>query len=223
MLAPETEKTITLNPRVKTNGSRRKSYLLGGEGEDSERRLHALVSQAWELRGTPYLVDACSAVEDEWHRRHLTRLERNAELIALLRETARACGPCARPGRDRPGRDRSRRRPRASPGLSRPHSTARAPTQPGRSYPLSRPYPCGLPFRYSQPEPGAVVAADPVATPPGLAGSADKTQRGKTEVAAAIHTSSVSRNSATSSAFRSSRVRWRRRHSSSTAKQASTR
>ena len=83
MLAPETEKTITLNPRVKTNGSRRKSYLQGGE----ERRLHALVSQAWELRGTPYLVDACSAVEDEWHRRHLTRLERNAALIALLRET----------------------------------------------------------------------------------------------------------------------------------------
>ena len=85
MLAPETEKTITLNPRVKTNGSRRKSYLLGGE--DSERRLHALVSQAWELRGTPYLVDACSAVEDEWRRRHLTRLERNAELIALMRKT----------------------------------------------------------------------------------------------------------------------------------------
>ena len=84
MLAPETEKTITLNHRVKTNGSRRKSYLFGGE--DSER-LHALVSQAWELRGTPYLVDACLAVEDEWRRRHLTRLERNAELVALLRET----------------------------------------------------------------------------------------------------------------------------------------
>jgi hypothetical protein len=38
--------------------------------------LHALVLQAWELRKSPYLIDASRAIVD-WHeRRHLADLER---------------------------------------------------------------------------------------------------------------------------------------------------
>jgi hypothetical protein len=56
--------------------------------------LSALVSQAWELRETPYLIDACKAIEDWYFRLPLSELERrqerNAWLIRILRETAPA-------------------------------------------------------------------------------------------------------------------------------------
>jgi hypothetical protein len=43
-----------------------------------------LTDQAWELRQTPYLRDACEAII-EWHeRRHLRRLEREQERAAAL-------------------------------------------------------------------------------------------------------------------------------------------
>jgi hypothetical protein len=37
--------------------------------------LYALICQAWELRGTPYLRDACQAIVDWNERRPLTALE----------------------------------------------------------------------------------------------------------------------------------------------------
>jgi hypothetical protein len=47
---------------------------------DDQRMLRALIDQAWELRGTPYMVDACQAIND-WHeRRHLRAFERGQEL-----------------------------------------------------------------------------------------------------------------------------------------------
>lgn len=56
-------------------------------------RLRALVDQAWELRGSPYLRDACEAIID-WHdRRALARLElqqvKSAAALALLRRINR--------------------------------------------------------------------------------------------------------------------------------------
>jgi hypothetical protein len=49
-----------------------------------ESELRALTDQAWELRQTPYLRDACEAII-EWHgRRHLRRLEREQERAAAL-------------------------------------------------------------------------------------------------------------------------------------------
>jgi hypothetical protein len=48
--------------------------------DDAE--LAHLVGQAWELRGTPYIYDACAAIVD-WHDR---RLMRRWERIALLLE-----------------------------------------------------------------------------------------------------------------------------------------
>jgi hypothetical protein len=56
--------------------------------------LRALVYQAWELRGTPYLIDAVRAIVDWQERKPLAEFElqqerdaRNARLILLLRET----------------------------------------------------------------------------------------------------------------------------------------
>lgn len=56
-----------------------------------ERELAALVGQAFELKGSPYLLDACAAIA-EWHdRRHIRRFERRqrerAVLVQLLHET----------------------------------------------------------------------------------------------------------------------------------------
>jgi hypothetical protein len=56
-----------------------------------QNELYRLVGQAWELRGSPYYVDALQAIVD-WHeRRRLARLEREREetgrLVLLLRET----------------------------------------------------------------------------------------------------------------------------------------
>ena len=55
-----------------------------------ERALRELVCQAWSLRETPYLADACAAIVDWFERRPLMDLERRqrreAELLALLRE-----------------------------------------------------------------------------------------------------------------------------------------
>jgi hypothetical protein len=53
--------------------------------------LQALVEPGWELRDSPYLLDACKAIE-AWHnRRLLARFERRAQeyghLVRLLRET----------------------------------------------------------------------------------------------------------------------------------------
>ena len=58
---------------------------------DEEKELRALVDQACELRGTPYLVDAAEWIV-RWHeRRHLRALERRmdekAKFTRLLRET----------------------------------------------------------------------------------------------------------------------------------------
>lgn len=51
----------------------------------------ALLVQAWELRGSPYLRDAVQALIDEWERWPLRMLElrqeRQARLLRLLRET----------------------------------------------------------------------------------------------------------------------------------------
>ena len=56
-----------------------------------ERDLRALVCEAFEMRDTPYLLDAVEAIV-AWHeRRPLLRLERgqqrHADLVRLLRET----------------------------------------------------------------------------------------------------------------------------------------
>jgi hypothetical protein len=55
--------------------------------------LRALVDQAWELRGTPYLLDACQAITD-WHeRRHLRGFERRQAHVLSLRMLLRECQP----------------------------------------------------------------------------------------------------------------------------------
>jgi hypothetical protein len=59
-----------------------------------ENELRALVDQAWEMRGSPYLTDAAAAIE-RWHeRRHLRRLEHAQEeaarAVRILRETRAA-------------------------------------------------------------------------------------------------------------------------------------
>ena len=63
--------------------------------------IRALVSQAWELRGTPYLIDAAAWIVD-WHERRYLRVlerrqERRARLLRALRETdpARVLGRAA--------------------------------------------------------------------------------------------------------------------------------
>jgi hypothetical protein len=55
-----------------------------------DEQLRALVVQAFDLRGTPYLVDACRAIVDWYERRHLRQLEReqgeHAAWVRLFRE-----------------------------------------------------------------------------------------------------------------------------------------
>jgi hypothetical protein len=60
--------------------------------------LYVRVAQAWELRHSPYLVDAVAAVVDAYDRTPLTWFEeceqrraRNLQLIRLLRETDVPC------------------------------------------------------------------------------------------------------------------------------------
>lgn len=57
----------------------------------NERVLRPLVCQAFELRESPYLLDAIAAIVDAHARMPLTllesRQERNARVISLLRET----------------------------------------------------------------------------------------------------------------------------------------
>jgi hypothetical protein len=52
--------------------------------------LRALTDQAFELRETPYSVDACQAIADWWERRHLRAFERGqdrqAAYLKWLRE-----------------------------------------------------------------------------------------------------------------------------------------
>jgi hypothetical protein len=52
-------------------------------------QLYVRVGQAWELRGSPYFVDACQAIVDWDDRRALARLEleleKTARAILLLR------------------------------------------------------------------------------------------------------------------------------------------
>lgn len=49
-----------------------------------ERELRALVDQAFELRGTPYLRDAVAAIVDWFERRYLRGYERELEELAWL-------------------------------------------------------------------------------------------------------------------------------------------
>jgi hypothetical protein len=53
--------------------------------------LMRLVWQAWDLKDTPYFIDACKAIVDWWERERPARIEtywRHERLIQLLRETA---------------------------------------------------------------------------------------------------------------------------------------
>jgi hypothetical protein len=56
-----------------------------------DEQLYLLVGQAFELKGSPYFLDACQAIVDWNDRRLLTRIERKQEeiarLVRLLRET----------------------------------------------------------------------------------------------------------------------------------------
>jgi hypothetical protein len=56
-----------------------------------DRELRALVDQAFELRETPYVLDAVEAIVDWWDRRYLRARERRdqefAELVRLLERT----------------------------------------------------------------------------------------------------------------------------------------
>lgn len=62
------------------------------DGLSFDARLRILVDQAFDLRGTPYLREACAAIVELHDRRHLIEHERRevtvAELLELLRETA---------------------------------------------------------------------------------------------------------------------------------------
>jgi hypothetical protein len=58
-----------------------------------ELELRALCTQAFELRDTPYSVDAYTAIVVWWERRHLRALERKQArdipaLVRLIREMA---------------------------------------------------------------------------------------------------------------------------------------
>jgi hypothetical protein len=60
--------------------------------------LYVRVAQAWELRHSPYIVDAIATVLDAYDRAPLTWFEeceqrrvRNLQLIRLLRETDVLC------------------------------------------------------------------------------------------------------------------------------------
>ena len=54
-----------------------------------DREFAGLVGQAWELRNTPYALDACEAIADWVDRQHVRDLERrqpgNAQLVRVLR------------------------------------------------------------------------------------------------------------------------------------------
>lgn len=56
-----------------------------------EVQLLRLVDQAWSLRGTGYLMDACEAVGEWAARRQVARLEHSEQTVGdlkrLLRET----------------------------------------------------------------------------------------------------------------------------------------
>ncbi len=56
-----------------------------------DEHLRALVLQAWEFRGSPYLVDAVKAIVDAHERAPLTLLERRQErtgrLVRVMRQT----------------------------------------------------------------------------------------------------------------------------------------
>jgi hypothetical protein len=57
-----------------------------------QRELDALVTQAIEHKGSPYLLDACNAIVAWYERRQLNELEhrqeRSSRLVRLLRETS---------------------------------------------------------------------------------------------------------------------------------------
>jgi hypothetical protein len=58
-----------------------------------DEQLMALVVQAFDLRGTPYLTDACQAVVAWFERRHLRRLEHEQIELAALQRLLRECQP----------------------------------------------------------------------------------------------------------------------------------
>lgn len=52
-----------------------------------EGELRRLVEEAWELRGTGYILDACVAIEDWWKTRWLRQIVRlEAERACISRE-----------------------------------------------------------------------------------------------------------------------------------------
>jgi hypothetical protein len=65
--------------------------MLRGSVAVKDSLLTALVIQAIELKGGPYLIDAVEAIVMEYEREPLARLERRQErigrLVRLLRET----------------------------------------------------------------------------------------------------------------------------------------
>jgi hypothetical protein len=67
-------------PRTRPQGDR-----------DEEALLRALIIQAYDLKGSPYFVDAVAAIVDAFEREPLARLERKqgriGSLVRLLRET----------------------------------------------------------------------------------------------------------------------------------------
>jgi hypothetical protein len=64
-----------------------------GLNRDEELELQGLAGQAFELKDSPYLRDACEAILD-WHdRRHVRRLEREQERAAALVRLLRATCP----------------------------------------------------------------------------------------------------------------------------------
>jgi hypothetical protein len=52
-----------------------------------ERTLYALVSQAYELKDTPYFRDAVAAIEEWYATRHERDMWRRMELVSLLRDS----------------------------------------------------------------------------------------------------------------------------------------
>jgi hypothetical protein len=72
-----------------TKGSKRKTYANNPLLTTHDEKLAALVGQAWELRETPWFLDAISAVLNEHDRRQLSRYEsrsqRTARLVRLVR------------------------------------------------------------------------------------------------------------------------------------------
>ena len=58
-----------------------------------DERLRARVLEAWELRGSPYILDAAAAIAAAHEREQLTLFERREERSARLVRVMRATDP----------------------------------------------------------------------------------------------------------------------------------